>query len=234
MSLAWGVVLLAFDLSRGTVRRLSARRFPVWAGAALLPLCLSGEVVAQQAGATTAPTPTIRLGDVCIPYHQTFFEVPILVTNEYLADGFYASIEYDNAMVGYAWYRLVDESWHVVSETKYANHHLTLEVRKNAPSRANGAEDDPRENTVLNVVFFSKDGNPEEAPFWVRTFLQLGSEYVPGRGGDSYFFEAGGPASLRPIRTRLLPGTVTVYFHDGVELGWGGITRTEQEFSLPL
>jgi hypothetical protein len=38
----------------------------------------------------------------------------------------------------------------------------------------------------------------------------------------------------RIVPADLFPGSVTIYFRDGVDLGWAEATRTEQEIKLPL
>ncbi len=185
-------------------------------------------------GVTAGPTPTVRLGEEFVPHSSGTVEIPILVKNDYKADGLQVSIDYDEVFLAYAWYRTANPNWRVERVAPYGRSRITIILKRNNKIPPADPEADQPEVVALYARFLLQDNVPEDKPFRVRTPLLLGSDGEYG-GLDSYFFTiALGEEQYRPTNTRVIPGAVTIYFRDGVELGSGSVTRTEQRFTLPL
>jgi hypothetical protein len=156
-----------------------------------------------------------------------------LTSNDAFADGFYVALEYDPEYLGYAWYLGSGDKWHVVEVTPYSGRRVTFRVERGLAQKSDaGATDE--ETPALRAVFFLRKDNPDEEPFWVRTTVSLGPDGVSNDNPESYFYMKGPGNSPRRIATRVISGDLAIYFREGVEVGWGAITRTAQEFILPL
>ena len=111
---------------------------------------------------------------------------------------------------------------------------MTFLLTRVTPAQTDGEEFIASdESSILSVTFYLKSFDPLDA-FLAKTPISLGAQVSPRLPGDSFFFTGSGGNAFKVVPTRLLPGSVTIYYRDGVELGWGAVTQTAQEFTLPL
>ncbi len=207
--------------------------------AALSALFLTGlgtqtALAAPPVHVTEGHTGGVRLDELCIPYTKGTVEVPIWVKNHGGADGLQVSIDYDEVFLGYAWYRTTNTNWRVERVSPYGRHRITFVLKQNLKNNAAAAQGD--EEIAVHAVFYLKDSEvaPANRPFREHTPLSLGTD-SPNGSIDTFFFTvAAGQDAYRPIRTHVTHGGLTIYYREGVEVGGGGMTPTEQAFSLPL
>lgn len=195
---------------------------------------LAGQETLEEDNTTHGQLASLRLGDVSTPYNVSTVSVPVFVKNHYFADGLHLTIDYDQVFLGYAWYRVADDNWRVERVSPYGDSRVTIVLRKNSRTGAQDMNAGQDEVLALYAVFYLKAVSPEGEPFRLRTSLSIGNDLDPSQKDMSYFFVLGSGEAYRPIATQTHSGSATIYFHDGVEAGWGAITKTEQEFTLPL
>jgi len=242
----------ARSVSRGSSRRFHPRvshrrecsRF-IWAG--ILGVLLGGSGSSPRLDAappvqlTQGPLPSVRLDELCVASSRGTVEVPIWVKGARGADGLQVSIDYDEAYVGYAWYRTSNTNWRVERLAAYGHRRITIILRQNNKNLAPPDPLNEQEEIVLHTIFYLKEDAKEQAkgggdmvPFRVQTPLSLGAKGPQG-GVDTFLFTVDEASeTYKPIRTRTTDGGLAIYFRDGVEVGSGELTRTEQAFRLPL
>lgn len=197
---------------------------------------------------------TVRIGDCFTTITRGVVEVPVLVRMPGKADsetspealapeptGLQFVIDYDDLVLGYAWFRAAGSVWTVEKAVPYGPHRMTFTLERNLTEPLGGADEsaesedegeDP-ETIALVAVFYVKDPPSGELPFRQWVPLTLG---VPSEGVSPFtqLFADVAPGVRRVLRTWSIPGSATVYYLDGVEVGGGGITPTEQDVRLPL
>lgn len=183
---------------------------------------------------TVGNTPAVRLDYQHVPGDIGQVEVPIWIRGATGSDGLQVSIDYDEVYMGYAWYRTSHTNWRVERVAPYGRDRITFILRQN---NKNLLPQDPLEEEIaLHAVFYLKEASPQDIAesFRKETRLSLGAQGPQG-SIDSFFFNIDASNdNYKPVRTRTSDGGVTIYFRDGVEIGGGLLTRTEQAFSLPL
>jgi len=185
-----------------------------------------------QGKSTHSQLPSVRLGDVFTPYNLSTVAVPVFLKNYNLVDGLHLTLDYDASFLGYAWDIVRDDNWRVENASSYGNRRETIVLRKNSRTvQEPGGQDEVH---ALDVVFSLKPVDPEQQPFRLRTSVSIGNAFDASQVDMTYFYVLGAGEAARPVATELHSGSATIYFHDGVEVDWGAITRTEQDFYLNL
>ena len=175
----------------------------------------------------SSPPALVRLGDAAVPATDETVEIPVYVREASAVDGLELMIDHEGEYLEYASASTTDP-WSVERITQYENRRLIIALRK--PSGAPVVEG---EKLVGLLTFKVKYGFPELAPFRVDTTLSLGTQSDPPNTSSTHFFRIEKGERL-PVPTVLDSGQVSIYYQDGVEVGWGDLTLAEQEFTLPL
>lgn len=195
----------------------------------------AGTHAIQPLGYTESSPPTLRVGAVATTACQGTVDVPIFARNHDIADGVEIAIDYDTAVLGYAWPGTPDPRWKLDRATQYGKGRVIFSMRRVPGTKPTDPAIGVPEAKLLNVIFYLKDDVCKpDAPFQVVGPVGLGVTDSLGNASDSYFVSTGSGDALRPIPTRIEPGRVTVYTRDGLEVGWGAVTRAPQTFALPL
>lgn len=202
-------------------------------------------LLAQMAEATQGRrTPAVRLGDEIVSIAAGTVSIPIYVKNEQETDGLFVTIDYDELFLGYAWYRNASPDWRAEGVSPYGPGRITILLKRTVRTSPSDSQAEAPEVLALHAVFYLKDGdelkdhalggNGTLGPFMAKAPFYLGGS-VDGYSTETYFFtQTGAQGTHKPVKTKATPGSALIYYRSGVEAGSGGVTRTEQEFTLPL
>lgn len=183
---------------------------------------------------TSSAMPVVQVGDLRVLANQPLVAVPILVKEEPLADGLFLTVDYDGALLEYAWYRDVKEGWEVQRTTPYGDRRVAFLLQRTGDLPALDEDSTPWQGTLFKVLFVLRSSAPPAQTFRLSTPVAPGVEAAPGQPGDSFFFASSGDAGFHAFPTSLRAGEVTIYYRDGLEMGSGAVTTTAQDFRLPL
>jgi hypothetical protein len=210
-----------------------------------LEVPVGSRLLAQFAESTQGrPTPSVRLGDEIVSVAAGTVSIPIYVKNAQDTDGLFVTIDYDELFLGYAWYRNGSPDWRAEGVSPYGPSRITIVLKRTVRTRPSDPNAETPEVLALHAVFYLKDGdelkeraqggNGTLGPFMVKAPFSLGGS-SNGYSTDTYFFtQKGAQGTYTPLKTLATPGSALIYYRSGLEAGSGGVTRTEQEFTLPL
>jgi hypothetical protein len=177
---------------------------------------------------SSGPPSAVRLGERSVTATEGTVEVPVVVRDASGVDGLELMIDHEGEYLEYAQSRTVHGDWSIERITQYENRRLIIGLRKDI-----GARDPGGEAAVLAIVFKVVYNVPGAAPFRIDTALSLGTQSDPPNTASTHFFRIE-KGTRRPVPTLLDAGSVSIYYGDGLEIGWGDITLAAQEFVLPL
>ncbi|MGQ9589241.1 MAG: hypothetical protein ACUVYA_02985 [Planctomycetota bacterium] len=202
-------------------------------------------------GFTTSQLPSIRVGSARTAATARSVDVPVFAENCTVADTATLALSFDAAVLEYEGYVLRSADWVVERAIRYGSERAFIFLRR----ESGGADEDAggrpggRLVELVDLRFLlrpppsgegsggaaSGGGAETSVPFFVEAKIGLGAEVDSDTGrGDSYFSAEVGQGGFAILPTRLYPGSVTVYYRDGIEAGSARATDVPQDFSIPL
>lgn len=178
------------------------------------------------------PLPTIRLGDHYELFSTGTVGIPIVAENADDADGVQLIVQYDPSVVAYS--HFAGAAWQVVSLNDGADNRVAIRFYRRSGGAA-ATRGEPLTVGYLGMTFLDTGDlpvNSPDHPFRARSALTIVGANSPE---GSYFYEqASRISSHRPLDSKLEPGSVSIYFRSGFELGWGEVNEAYVNFALPL